>query len=69
MNKQLAQTLEKIARDHFSVETLETRNGDSLDFHDCAVWEIRAALLAAYEAGRADEQKRTARTTLSAQQD
>jgi hypothetical protein len=32
--------------------TLETRNSDSLDFHDIAVWSLRRALLAAYEAGR-----------------
>lgn len=31
---------------------LETRMNDSEDFLDIAVWEIRAALLAAYEAGR-----------------
>ncbi len=41
-----------IAREHFDVETLETRNSDSLDFHDVAVWSMRAALEAAFEAGR-----------------
>jgi hypothetical protein len=42
-----------IARTCFTtVETLETRNADGLDFHDVAVWEIRAALQAAYDAGR-----------------
>ena len=34
------------------LETLETRNSDRLDFHDLAVWEIRDALQAAYDAGR-----------------
>lgn len=43
---------EKIALDHFFIETLETRNSDRLDFHDCAVWAIRSALDAAFEAGR-----------------
>lgn len=42
-----------IAQKHFpNIETLETRNSDGLDFHDVAVWAIRAALEAAYEAGR-----------------
>jgi len=42
----------EIAERHLSVETLETRNADSLDFHDVAVWAIRAALEEAFEAGR-----------------
>lgn len=33
------------------LETLETRNSDGLDFHETAVWSLKAALLAAYEAG------------------
>ena len=41
-----------IATKHFFIETLETRNSDGLDFHDVAVWAIRSALEAAYEAGR-----------------
>ena len=41
-----------IATRHFFIETLETRNRDRLDFHDVAVWAMRAALDAAYEAGR-----------------
>ena len=32
-------------------DTLETRNSDRLDFREVAVWQIRAALRAAYEAG------------------
>jgi len=43
--------LADIARKHFRVETLETRNRDSLDFHDVAVWAIRDALREAYAAG------------------
>ena len=31
--------------------TLETRRSDSLDFHDVAVWQVKEALEAAYEAG------------------
>ena len=45
-------TLADIAARHLHLETLETRNSDSLDFHDMAVWSIKAALEAAYEAGR-----------------
>ena len=42
-----------IAKRHFLVETLDTRNSDGLDFHDVAVWSIRAALIEAYAAGLA----------------
>ncbi len=42
----------EIAAKHFhTIETLETRNSDRLDFHDVAVWAIRAALAEAYAAG------------------
>lgn len=46
-------TLAKIAREILDLETLETRNSDGLDFSDKAVWAIRDALQAAFEAGRA----------------
>ena len=42
----------EIATKHFFIETLETQNRDRLDFHDVAVWAMRAALSEAYEAGR-----------------
>ena len=42
----------EFAERHLFLETLETRNSDSLDFHDSAVWAIRSALVAAFEAGR-----------------
>ena len=42
----------EIAERHLFVETLETRNSDRLDFHEHAVWAIRSALEAAFEAGR-----------------
>jgi hypothetical protein len=49
----------EIATKHFhSIETLETQNSDRLDFHDVAVWAIRAALEAAYAAGFAAAAKR-----------
>ena len=44
--------IESIARRILKIGTLETRNSDALDFHDLAVWNIREALDAAYEAGR-----------------
>ncbi|MAM33442.1 MAG: hypothetical protein CMH28_00015 [Micavibrio sp.] len=45
------QLLIEIAKKHLSIETLETRNSDSLDFHDVAVWALKEALQEAYEAG------------------
>jgi hypothetical protein len=42
----------EIAERHLFLETLETRMSDSLDFHDHAVWAVRSALEAAFEAGR-----------------
>ena len=41
-----------LAERHLFVETLETRNSDSLDFNEHAVWAIRSALEAAFEVGR-----------------
>lgn len=49
----------EIATKHFhTIETLETQNSDRLDFHDVAVWAIRAALEAAFAAGHAAATKR-----------
>lgn len=50
--------LAEIARVHLDVETLATRSSDRLDFHDLAVWSIRQALEAAYDAGLAAGQKK-----------
>ena len=54
-NKTLDALLLQIAMKNIvSIEdarTLETRGGDSLDFHDVSVWSLKKALLAAYEAG------------------
>ena len=52
MNHPAESTLTQIAQATLDIETLETRMSDSLDFHDLAVWSIRNALIAAYEAGR-----------------
>ncbi len=45
-------TVNEIAQRILRIDTLETRKSDSLDFHDCAVWNIKEALEAAFEAGR-----------------
>ncbi|NVJ08782.1 hypothetical protein HUW63_26550 [Myxococcus sp. AM001] len=45
------ETLERIAREALNIETLKTRNSDSLDFHDVPVWRLKEALEAAYQAG------------------
>lgn len=42
----------EIAQRQFRIDTLETQNWDRLDFHDVAVWAVRAALEEAFEAGR-----------------
>ena len=54
MTRKEQAALLRIAQEHFhGLETLETRRSDSLDFHDTAVWAIKAALEAAYRAGQA----------------
>ena len=50
--QQIDQLLTEIAKKHLNLETPETRNSDSLDFHDVAVWAIKDALQDAYEAGK-----------------
>lgn len=50
--KTVDEQLTEIAQKHLNIETLETRNSDGLDFHDTAVWGVKAALLAAFEAGK-----------------
>ena len=56
----IRQTFEKIAQDVLGLETLETRNADSLDFHDLAVWQIREALERAYQAGKNEKAREAA---------
>jgi sulfite reductase beta subunit-like hemoprotein len=50
-NEAKEQTIREIARKHLRIGTLEVRNRDALDFHDCSVESIRAALETAYDAG------------------
>ena len=49
---QRQQTITRIAQAMMGIETLETRLSDDQDFHDLAVWQIKAALEAAYQAGK-----------------
>lgn len=48
-----ALVLNEIAAKHLNIDTLDERKSDSLDFHQVAVWNIRAALDAAFAAGKA----------------
>lgn len=41
-----------IAKTYLSIETLETRGRDCLDFHDLSASQIRIALIKAFEAGQ-----------------
>ena len=59
--QQLDHLLTQIALDHLFIETLATRNSDSLDFHDVSVWGVKSALMAAYQAGLAAGQKTAAK--------
>jgi hypothetical protein len=45
------ETVTLIARNALSIETLELRGRDSLDFHELLVTSIKRALFAAYDAG------------------
>lgn len=51
-NHEVKEILHAIARKHLDLETLDDRGLDCLDFQDCGVANLRAALLAAFEAGR-----------------
>lgn len=50
--KSTEQIIQNIAADHLFIDTLETRNADSLDFHEVSVWSIKNALKAAFDAAR-----------------
>ena len=45
--------LEQIAKTILRIPTLAERRCDGLDFHELGVWQIKQALRAAYDAGRA----------------
>lgn len=56
----IAQELEQIAKKYLLVETLETRNSDDMDFYNLAVWNLKEALLEAYNRGIDDARKNDA---------
>lgn len=45
-------TLEQLARDVLGIDSLDEQGRDSLDFHEVSVVAVRAALAAAYLAGK-----------------
>lgn len=53
MNDQTDEILENIAKKILSIETLKSRGCDRLDFKECAVWSLNAALREAFKAGYA----------------
>jgi hypothetical protein len=50
---QIDSKLEQIAKNVLRIPTLNRRGSDALDFHTLSVGQIKLALRAAYEAGRA----------------
>lgn len=48
---ELEETAEIIAEELMGIETLERRWMDGLDFHDVAVWTLKAALVEAIRIG------------------
>lgn len=53
----MEEIISEIAKQHLLIETLERQGSDRLDFHDCSVLGIRAALEAAYIAGARSEDR------------
>ena len=43
--------IRQIARDVLGINSLETQNSDSFDFHDVSVWQIKSALENAFKVG------------------
>lgn len=50
---------ERIAKEIFGVDTLETRNSDQLDFFETSVWCVKEALEAAFAAGQLSANKKS----------
>ena len=55
LSEAINKKIEKIAKDEFYIDTLETRDSDQLDFYDIAVWSVKKALERAYELGKRDK--------------
>ncbi|MBK6614168.1 hypothetical protein [Ottowia sp.] len=58
LSSEAKREIAEIARVHLHIATLEARRRDSLDFHEIAVWNIEAALEAAYLAGMVDHHRK-----------
>lgn len=66
MTKDELKIIEQIAREKLpslnNRPNLDPQNSDTLDFVDIAVWSLKDALIAAFEAGRNAKQKSTTRS-------
>lgn len=51
MTRPSSKQLATIALNRLSIPTLKTRNSDSLNFHNLAVWSVKQALREAFDAG------------------
>lgn len=62
MTKAEIKKLVAIAKKNYLIpddrQDLKAENSDSLDFMDCAVWNIEAALIEAYELGKVTAAKK-----------
>ncbi len=54
--KPLPPELQALATEYLGFETLETRNSDSLDFKEIAVWDVYTVLQRAFELGQQSKQ-------------
>lgn len=63
MLKRTVQALENIARKHLHVFGFQVRRSDSLDFYNCSIWGIQAALEEAYKLGYAAGEAKSTRST------
>ena len=54
-NIKAEQYAELIAKKMLDIETLQVRNSDRLDFHDCGVGSLKAALIKMYELGQKEK--------------
>lgn len=55
---ELSPELATIARRYFGTTSLETQTSGDKDFKEVAVWNLKAALEAAFEAGRESGQQK-----------
>ena len=61
--------LTDIARRFFGIKTLESRNADHLDFFEGSVWDLKAALEAAYKLGSQEQKKKISKQASSEDND